>query len=86
MQKDDKTTSFFDFGKSKTEDSAVKAGSSAVSADKLPVIEKKLTKAEVIAAESNIAFKNSIYKFKDGSSCTVVYDGADTNYITRNIS
>ena len=70
----------------KKEDSAVKAESSVVLADKSPVIEKKMTKAEAIAAESNIAFKNSIYKFKDGHSCTVVYDGNDTNYITRNMA
>jgi hypothetical protein len=29
--------------------------------------------------------KNVIYKYKDGSTCTVVYDAKDTNYITRQI-
>jgi spermidine/putrescine-binding protein len=27
--------------------------------------------------------KNVIYKYKDGSLCTVVYDAKDSNYITR---
>jgi hypothetical protein len=82
----EESNSFFIFDDTKKEDSAVKAESSVVPADKSPVIEKKMTKAEAIAAESNIAFKNSIYKFKDGHSCTVVYDGSETNYITRNMA
>ena len=86
MDKEEQEISFFQFDDIKKEDSAVKAESSVVSVDKSPVIEKKMTKAEAIAAESNIAFKNCIYKFKDGHSCTVVYDGNDTNYITRNLS
>jgi len=86
MDKEEQENSFFQFDDIKKEDSAVKAESSVVSADKSPIIEKKMTKAEAIAAESNISFKNSIYKFKDGHSCTVVYDGNDTNYITRNMA
>jgi hypothetical protein len=82
----EESNSFFIFDDIKKEDSAVKAESSVVPADKSPVIEKKMTKAEAIAAESNIAFKNCIYKFKDGHSCTVVYDGNDTTYITRNMA
>lgn len=82
----EESNSFFIFDDIKKEDSAVKAESSVVLADKSPVIEKKMTKAEAIAAESNIAFKNCIYKFKDGHSCMVVYDGNDTNYITRNMA
>ena len=82
----EESNSFFIFDDIKKEDSAVKAESSVVLADKSHVIEKKMTKAEAIAAESNIAFKNCIYKFKDGHSCTVVYDGNDTNYITRNMA
>lgn len=27
--------------------------------------------------------KNVIYKYKDGSTCTVVYDSKDSNFITR---
>jgi hypothetical protein len=82
----EESNSFFIFDDIKKEDSAVKAESSVVPADKSPVIEKKMTKAEAIAAESNISFKNCIYKFKDGHSCTVVYDGNDTTYITRNMA
>lgn len=82
----EESNSFFIFDDIKKEDSTVKAESSVVLVDKSPVIEKKMTKVEAIAAESNIAFKNCIYKFKDGHSCTVVYDGNDTNYITRNMA
>jgi len=30
--------------------------------------------------------KNVIYKYKDGSTCTVVYEPENKNYITRNMS
>jgi hypothetical protein len=86
MDKEEQENSFFKFEETKKEGSAVKAEPSVVSVDKSPVIKKKMTKAAIIAAESNTAFKNCIYKFKDGHSCTVVYDGNDTNYITRNFS
>jgi hypothetical protein len=86
MDKEEQENSFFQFDDIKKEDSDVKAESSVVSVDKSPIIEKKMTKAESIAAESNISFKNSIYKFKDGHSCTVVYDGNDINYINRNMA
>lgn len=32
---------------------------------------------------SSNSFKNTIYRYKNGESCTVCYDGKDTNYIER---
>ena len=31
------------------------------------------------------AHKNTLYKYKDGVTCRVVYDGKDANYIERTI-
>jgi hypothetical protein len=43
----------------------------------------KHTKETLHAAANDVAaFKNTIYKYKDGSTCRVVYNGQDQNYIT----
>jgi hypothetical protein len=47
----------------------------------------KTTKDTMISSNVGEYYgKNVIYKYKDGISCTVVYDGKDTNYITRQMN
>lgn len=44
----------------------------------------KSTKETCVASNVGEYYgKNVIYKYKDGSLCTVVYDAKDSRYITR---
>lgn len=35
---------------------------------------------------SSYSHKNTLYKYKDGSTCRVCYDSKDSNYITVNVN
>ena len=53
------------------------------------VYKEENNKTENIAVKetsSSNSFKNTIYRYKNGESCTVCYDPKDINYIERIMS